>query len=208
MLLEYERQAVIDYCNRMEDTGLTIGTAGNISIFNREKGLFAISPTSTPYKEITLKDVPIVDLDGKVVEGNKEPSCECSLHRHFYVCRNDIHAVVHCHAPYATAVSTLEKPIPMIHFDVMYSHKYEIPCSEFGGMPGSPELAKAVEKAIGEDGYAALMAHHGMIALGRDIAMAWEIANEIECCAQYLVRASAVGKPVVITKEMTGDFWF
>lgn len=208
MLLEYERQMVMDYCNKMEDAKMTIGTAGNISVFNREKGLFAISPTSTPYKEITLEDIPVVDLEGNVVDGNKAPSCECDLHRHFYVCRDDVGAVVHCHAPYATALSCLEKPIPLIHFDVMYSHKYEIPCAPFGGMPGTPGLAESVENAIGDDGYAALMAHHGMIGLGNDIAMAWEIATEIECCAQYMVRASVVGKPVIMKPEDFGDFWF
>ena len=208
MLLKEERQAVIDYCNHMADTKFTIGTAGNISIFNREKGLFAISPTSTPYKQITLEDVPVVDLQGNVVEGNKEPSCECNLHRHFYVTRKDINAVVHCHSPFATALSCLEKPVPCIHFDVMYSHKYEIPCSRFGGMPGTPELAEAVGEAVGEDGYAALMAHHGMIALGTDITNAWETAEEMEYCCQLYVYAKATGEPVVIGEKETGGFWF
>ena len=70
MLLQKERE-IVAYGKKMISSGLTKGTGGNISIFNREQGLVAISPSGLDYYETKPEDVVILNLDGEVVEGEK-----------------------------------------------------------------------------------------------------------------------------------------
>ena len=68
MLLQKEREEIVAYGKKMISSGLTKGTGGNISIFNREQGLVAISPSGLDYYETKPEDVVILNLDGDVVE--------------------------------------------------------------------------------------------------------------------------------------------
>ena len=69
MLMQEERELVVEYGKKMSAARLSTGTSGNISIYNAEKGLVAISPSGMDYFSTTPEDVVILDLDGKVVEG-------------------------------------------------------------------------------------------------------------------------------------------
>lgn len=84
MLLEKERADVVKFCQMLIKNGLTKGTGGNISIYNREKKLFAISPSGIDYFETVQEDVVVMDIDGNIVDGSKKPSSEHELHRIFY----------------------------------------------------------------------------------------------------------------------------
>ena len=97
MLLEQERIDVVNYCKKLITAGLTTGTGGNISILNREKGLYAMSPSGMDYFETQPEDVVVMDLDGNVVDGKRKPSSEHALHRIFYTDRDDLDAIVHTH---------------------------------------------------------------------------------------------------------------
>ena len=69
---------------------LTKGTGGNLSIFNREKNLMAITPSGIGYFDITPEDIVIIDVTtGKIVDGHRVPSSECDMHRIFYKYRDD-----------------------------------------------------------------------------------------------------------------------
>ena len=70
MKLQTEREKVVKYLNLLIEKGLTKGTGGNISIYNEKENLVAISPSSVPYDILKPEDIMVVDLDGKVVDGN------------------------------------------------------------------------------------------------------------------------------------------
>ena len=80
MLLQKEREDVVKYCKMLIEHGLTKGTGGNISIFNREEGLFAISPSGIDYFETEPEDVVVMNLKGEVVDGkrNRPASMSCT----------------------------------------------------------------------------------------------------------------------------------
>ena len=84
MLLEEIRKKIVDYGNQLISSGLTIGTAGNISIYDPETGYMAISPSGIPYAQTTPEDVVVMDLQGNVVDGKRKPSSENGLHAAFY----------------------------------------------------------------------------------------------------------------------------
>lgn len=198
MLLQKEREDVVTYCRKLIEAGLTKGTGGNISICNREKGLIAISPSGIDYYEMEAEDVVVMDMDGKVVEGERKPSSESELHRIFYVKRDDINAVVHAHSVYATVLATNREELPASSYLVAFSGK-NVRCGEYATF-GTKELAENTFEAM-QDRYAALMANHGLIAGSVNISNAFNIAEEIEYCAEVYVKARSIGTPVILSDE-------
>lgn len=198
MLLEKERIDVVAYGKKLITSGLTTGTGGNISIFNREAGLFAISPSGIDYFETAPADVVVMDLDGNVVDGDRRPSSEKDLHRIFYTDRDDIDAVVHTHSTYCTVLATLREPLPASSYLVAFGGP-EIRCGGYASY-GTPELAKLTFDAM-KDRQAALMANHGMVAGAKTIAGAFNVAAQIEQCAKVYVIARAIGNPVILDDD-------
>ena len=76
MLLEELRQKVVEYGNKLISSGLTIGTAGNISMYDPESGYMVISPSGVPYAQTKAEDVVVMDLQGNVVDSKCKPSSE------------------------------------------------------------------------------------------------------------------------------------
>lgn len=195
MLLQKEREDVVKYCQMLITHGLTKGTGGNISILNREKGMFAMSPSGIDYFETEPEDIVVIDLEGKIVDGKRKPSSEHELHRIFYVRRDDINAVVHTHSVYSTVLATLREGLPASSYLVAFSG-YDVRCGEYASF-GSMELAENTFKAM-EDRYAAFMANHGLITGSKDILNAFNIAEQIEQCAEVYVKARSIGTPVIL----------
>ena len=201
MLLQKEREAVVKYCQMLITHGLTKGTGGNISILNREEGLFAISPSGIDYFETEPEDIVVMNLKGEIVDGDRKPSSEHELHRIFYTDRDDIAAVVHTHSVYSTVLATLREGLPASSYLVAFSG-YDVRCAEYASY-GSMELAKNTFEAMKERN-AAFMANHGLIAGGSDILNAFNIVEQIEQCAEVYVKARAIGTPVLLDHdEMT-----
>lgn len=198
MLLQKEREDVVAYCRKLLQAGLTKGTGGNISILREEDGLFAISPSGIDYFEMEAEDVVVLDLEGNVVDGKRKPSSEWELHRIFYNRRKDIKAVVHAHSTYCTVLATLRESLPAASYLVAFAGK-DVRCGEYASF-GTPELAEYTFEAM-EDRKAALMANHGLIAGGEDILNAFNIAEEIEYCAEVYVKARMIGRPVILEEE-------
>ncbi len=201
MLLQKEREDVVKYCQMLITHGLTKGTGGNISILNREEGLFAISPSGIDYFETEPEDIVVMNLKGEIVDGDRKPSSEHELHRIFYTDRDDIAAVVHTHSVYSTVLATLREGLPASSYLVAFSG-YDVRCAEYASY-GSVELAKNTFEAMKERN-AAFMANHGLIAGGSDILNAFNIVEQIEQCAEVYVKARSIGTPVLLDHdEMT-----
>lgn len=198
MILQKERENVVKYCQKMIASGLTKGTGGNISIYNREKELMAISPSGIDYFETAPEDIVVMDSKGKIVDGKRKPSSEHELHRIFYVKRDDIDAVVHTHSIYATVLATLRQPLPASSYLVAFSG-LNVRCAEYASF-GSVELAERTFAAM-MDRYAVLMANHGLLTGGKDILNAFNIAEQIEHCAEVYVKARAIGQPVILDED-------
>ena len=104
-----KRQAIIDACRRMNALGINQGTSGNISLRHGD-GLL-ITPTSTPYESMTADQIVLMDMNGSHAP-EQQPSSEWRFHLDILRSRNDVHAVVHCHPPHATAFAVAHEPIP------------------------------------------------------------------------------------------------
>lgn len=94
--------------------GLVILTFGNVSGFDRKKGIMAIKPSGVAYSEVNPTDIVLVDLDGKVVEGKLNPSSDTPTHLALYRAFPDIGGVSHTHSEYATAFAQACREIPCL----------------------------------------------------------------------------------------------
>jgi L-fuculose-phosphate aldolase len=195
MLMEKERREIVRFGRKMLAARLTSGTGGNLSICDRGAGLVAISPSGIEYEDMEPADVPVVDLAGVAVEGTRKPSSELGFHRSLYQQRPDIRAVVHTHSVYATTMACLHWEIPAVHYLVAFSGR-KVPLAPYATF-GSEELAAHVAATIG-DYNAVLLANHGLVTVGPNLATAFAVAEEIELVAQIYYQAKCIGEPVIV----------
>jgi L-fuculose-phosphate aldolase len=194
-MLEREREQVASAARRLAAAGLVAGTSGNVSA--RRDDHVAITPTGGVLGELDPGQVTVVDLDGQFVHGDLEPTSELDLHLSVYR-RYGTGAVVHTHAPVATALSCVIDELPCIHYEMLLlgGSVRVAPYETFG----TPELAQAVVEAL--DGRtAALMANHGAVTHGADVDSAVRATELLEWAAGVYWRASLVGNPRVLGAE-------
>lgn len=191
------RDDLVATARRMSELGLTPGTSGNVSV--RAASGLLVTPSGMAYTSIVPDDIVDVRSDGHVRPGQREPSSEWQLHRDLYLARGDCAAIVHTHSRYCTTIACLRRPIPALHYMIALAGTCEIPCADYATF-GSPELAHNVVRALA-DGRAALMANHGMVALGDSLASALRLASEIEELAALYWHAIQAGTPVILDRD-------
>jgi len=195
MILEKEREQVIECSLKLLSEGLTNGTAGNVSIFNREKGLVAISPTGVNYSELTPEMISVVDLNGKLIEGLK-PSSELEMHMILYRNREDVNAVIHTHPVYTTVLACLREDLPAIDYMIAVTGATKVRCAEYASY-GTKELAENAYKAMGSS-LAVILANHGLTTAGKDIANAFNITVQVEYISNLYIKARNIGEPIIL----------
>ena len=198
MLLQEEREQVVEYGKKLLDTGLVTGTFGNISIYNPEKHLLAISPSGMDYYKTEPEDIVVLTPEGEKVDGAAKPSSEVDMHRVFYLHRPDVRAVVHTHSVFATTLACMNWSVPAVHYGIAYAGR-EIPCAPYVPF-GTWELAVEAEKAVG-DGFACLLGNHGMVAVGNSISSAFDTAQQVEFVSELYYRCKSIGEPSILPRE-------
>jgi L-ribulose-5-phosphate 4-epimerase len=109
--------------------GLAIYSFGNVSAIDRARGVFAIKPSGVPYDKLSVDDMVLLDLEGKIVEGKLRPSSDTATHLVLYRAWQDIGGVVHTHSSYATGWAQARLPIP-IYGTTHADHLAEdVPCT-------------------------------------------------------------------------------
>jgi L-fuculose-phosphate aldolase len=203
MKLEDARAQVVEYCRKLERSTLCSGTSGNISVFDGAQKLMAISPSSMDYHCMAPQDVVLMDLDGTVVEGDRRPSSEWSMHLACYRSRADVRAVVHTHSPAATTLAVLGLELPAVHYMIALSGKSSIPIAPYH-LYGTAALGEAAADAL-QGGYACLLESHGVLAAGPNIHHAWSTAEQVEFCADLYLRAKSVGEPKILSDAQIAE---
>ena len=188
------RTQLISTARAMQPAGLNRGTAGNVSVRSGEG--FYITPTGMAYEALRDDDIPLMGLDGSHV-GSRKPSSEWRFHRDLYASRPEVGAVLHAHSPFAVSLACLRLGIPAFHYMIARFGGDSIRCARYA-IFGSEALSTAAMAAMdGRKG--CLLANHGMLVAGRDLAEALALAIELEeLCEQYW-RASQLGSPVLLS---------
>lgn len=198
MLLQKERTEIVDYGNRLISCGLTTGSGGNVSIFNREEGLVALTPSSMSYSDIAPEDVVVMDLDGKVVEGTRRVSTEVNMHLGVYRGRPDVCGIVHTHSIYATAVACMGWDLQPVHYMLAMAGQV-VKCAPYATY-GTQELADYALEALGNRG-ACLLGNHGLLAAAATLQHAFSTAEHLEYVAQLTCITKGLGQPNILTAQ-------
>ncbi len=183
----------------MISNGLVEGTAGNLSA-RLPDGNVVLTPSSLPYETMTLDDLVVTDIDGTVVEGTRSPTTEKDLHLSCLRKHDDIHAVMHCHAMFATMFAITHQPIPCVIEEVDVYLGGDVPVANYQ-LTGSTELGDEVSEWVAERA-AVLMANHGLLTVGKDPADCLKLAQLVERTAQIVWGAKLLG-PLVPLPEST-----
>jgi len=198
------RREVIETALEMERLGINQGTSGNISA-RWQDGLL-ITPSGVPYAELQTQDIvwlPRDVSDDAEVFAQSRPSTEWRFHRDILRSRPEINAVVHTHSNAATALAIHSRGIPAHHYMVAVAGGNSIRCAPYATF-GSQALSEHTLTAL-KDRTACLLAHHGVIAIGRDLARALWLANEVEVLAQQYLLACQLGIPPVLSDEAINE---
>ena len=178
-LSEYElREKLIKVARKCFQYRLMAGTWGNLSVrFDREKVL--ITPSGFEKTALKPENLLLMDLEGNVLRGDLKPTIETSMHLGIYKARDNVNAVIHTHSPYAMTLSVINEPIPVLTVEFASAVGHEVPVTGFV-LPGTKDLADEVVKALGEDGVAALIRNHGVVAVGESLEEAYNVAILVE----------------------------
>ncbi len=192
------KEDIIAKCLLMEDLGYFVGTCGNMSV--RISGGFVVTPSKVRYRELTAEDLVTVSNQGAVISGRRLPSSEVRMHSAIYQKRKEIHAVIHGHSPYASAIACLHRTIPPFVEDLVQIVGGEVRCTAY--VPGGEHerMAQEVVNTIGSVN-AVLIANHGWLCCGRDLEEASVASQILEKAALMLLVAAPLGNVVRIPDE-------
>ena len=192
------REELVLISKRTNSIGLNQGLSGNLSV--RINDGILITPSSVPYEEMRPKDLVALDLLGNpLIEGQLKPSSEWQLHLDLMRTRAEVGAVIHCHSLHATALACQEKCIPSFHYMTAVAGGNDIRCATYATF-GTKEFSGFALEAL-EGRLACLLAHHGQMALGENLKIAFQIAVEVETLSNMYLKASLLGDPPVLTSE-------
>ncbi|HEY4098592.1 MAG TPA: class II aldolase/adducin family protein [Baekduia sp.] len=193
-----DRQALVDASRAVADSGLIVGSSGNLSLRSGDHVL--ITPRRARLGRVDPADCVCVTLaDGTIADDHatdSDPSSETALHRAAYAATG-AGAVIHTHSHFATILSTLVDELPGIHYvAVGFGGPVRVvPYSTFGSL----ELAEGVATAL-KDRSAALMANHGAVVTAPTIELAVEQAMQLEWLASVYWHARVFGEPAILTE--------
>lgn len=200
--MEEARQQIVEYGKSMSAAGLSVGTSGNISVFDHETGYMAISPSGLGYFDTTPEDVVVMDLESNIIDGKRKPSSEHRLHTIFYRNRPAAGAVVHTHSPYCTTLACMGETLKAVHYVIMGTNTEEVPLTPYVTF-GTPELAEAVGETLRAhpESRATLLANHGIVVCQATLPKAFGLAVNCEFVAQVQWQCMCAGKTNLISHE-------
>ena len=193
------RQQVIDTCRQLNALGLNQGTSGNVSVRVSDDPAdgFFLTPTSLTYDAMTPADIVRVAPDGTAT-GPRRPSSELPFHLAIMRARPDARAIVHTHSTHATAVSCLRREIPALHYLIALFGGPQIRCADYATF-GTEQLSANILRALA-DRRATLLANHGLIVIGDNLAHALSLTAEAEQLAKlYLATLQSGSAPVILS---------
>jgi L-ribulose-5-phosphate 4-epimerase len=198
-LLEALREQIWKLHLELPRNDLVRWTGGNVSGRDPDTGLVVIKPSGVKYPDLRPEHLVVLDVDGKIIEGNHSPSSDTASHLYIYRHRSDVGGIVHTHSPYATAFAAVGKPIPVYLTAIADEFGGPIPVGAFA-LIGGEEIGKVVVESIGSS-IAVLLKNHGVFTIGKNAEAAVKAAVMTEDVARAVWYALALGTPDVIPAE-------
>lgn len=184
------------------EAGLMTPTGGNLSARLPGRKDFWITPSRIHKGRLSPRDLVKLNMEGKRLQGMREPSVEFRLHSSLYRVRPEVQAVIHCHAPLSTALIVSGVKIPPVVAEAVTL--VDLPIIPFH-LGGTPDLAQAVAQGIGA-APAALLQNHGIISVGETLRQAADTAWSLEHVAKILLACKILGREPTLLSEADVEF--
>ncbi len=216
-MLEDMKNRVYNANIMLKNSGLVVLTWGNVSEIDRESGYIVIKPSGVSYDILTVDDMVVVDMEGKVVEGNLNPSSDLPTHIELYKAFDDIGGITHTHSKWATIFSQAGraiKPLGTTHADTFYG---EIPVTrrltpaEIGGDYEKETGTVIIEAFKGIEPLnipAVLVNSHGPFAWGANAVKSVENALILEEVAMMAWLTMKLNENTEIQQELLDKHYF
>jgi L-fuculose-phosphate aldolase len=189
---------IVEVGRRMYARGYTASNDGNISLRLGPDRLL-MTPKSVCKGFMTPDLMCVTDLEGRKLQGDRDPSSEMLMHLEVYRQRPDVRAVVHAHPPIATGFAVAGIPLNRAVLAEVLTTLGSIPIAEYA-TPSTSELPAAVRKYIkAHDGM--LLANHGALTVGADVYSAYYKMETIEHFAKISLVARLLGRENLIARE-------
>ncbi|MBZ0281413.1 MAG: L-ribulose-5-phosphate 4-epimerase [Anaerolineae bacterium] len=201
MLLEALRAELCALHAELPANHLVAWTSGNISARDPESGLVVIKPSGIKFRDLTPENMVVVDVDGKLVEGDLKPSSDTASHCYIYRHMPQVNGVVHTHSRHATAFAALGRPIPCVTTAMGDEFGGPIPCGGFA-LIGGEEIGKVVVETLRDShSPSCLLQNHGVFAVGPNADKAVQAAVMTEDNAAIVWIALQMGEPLPIAQS-------
>ena len=201
MLLPTLREEVCRLHAELPKNNLVAWTSGNLSARDPETNLVVIKPSGVTFPNLMPENMVVVDIDGKIVEGDYKASSDTASHCYIYRHRPDVFGVVHTHSRYATAFAVLGRGIPCLTTAMGDEFGGPIPCGGFALIGGEEIGALVVETLKDSKSPSCLLQNHGVFAVGKTAESAIKAAVMTEDNAAIVWLASQLGTPLTISEE-------
>ena len=192
------RQQIVETGHALIEKNLVAGSWGNISCRIDDKQ-FAITPSGRGYQTLQPDDIVVVDGKCSVIDGILIPSSESPLHAAIYAACPEAGAIIHTHSIYASALAAMHKSVPAYIEDIVQIIGGRVECAVYA-LPGTEELARNAVTAMGGR-KAVLLANHGAVTWGKNLADALIVAEVLEKAAQIAIICQQCGGAVELPDE-------
>lgn len=194
------KKLIAETGRQMVETGMTVGTWGNISVRDPDTGYMYISPSGMDYMSIEPRHVVVLDLDTNVIDGEFEPSIEKNMHAAVYRVRDDVNAVVHTHPVYSSVFGVVEMELPAISEDFAQIVGDTAGIALPYELPGTPQLGRVAAQGLGKKN-AVILPRHGALSVGPTLEWALKVSRVLEKNAQIYLYAKLLGDPKLFAQD-------
>lgn len=170
-----------------------MATGGNVSIHPPEGSVFVVTPSNFDYLKMKPNDVCILDMSLNQIEGEHKPSVEAAMHCAIYKERPDVHAIVHTHQVYASALTLINAPIPALFDEQVRFLGRSVEIIPYAPS-GTGMLSSKVASHIRNHNNAFLMQNHGALVFGHDMERVIHNVEILEKCSLAYLLALCSGE--------------
>ncbi len=196
------KKKVIYVAKEMFERGLVVSTFGVVSVRIQDTDYVLITPSGFSKAKLETKNLIIVDLDGRLIEGDLRPSVETAMHTHIHKLRPDLKAVLHTHSAFATAFAIANREIPCVSAEQAFYLGGKIPIVTKYSLPGTtdPEELNNIIKSLKEVN-AVLLRNHGAVIVGKNLDTALDTAIVLEDVAKMALLSMLIAAPLEFSIE-------
>lgn len=202
--IQAARELIVQTTQNLVQKGFLMATGGNVSVRIAGQNAFAITPSNFDYMRMKPEDVCVLDYELNQIAGEHKPSVETGMHCGIYEVRPDVHAIIHTHQVYASALALIDAPIPTL-FDeqaIFLGPSVEI-------IPYAPSgtvaLKQTIAKHVQNHNNAFIMQNHGALVFGQDMARAIHNVAVLEKCSLAYLLALCTEREVSKIPEEARD---